>query len=55
MFASGEQNAEENHNMKVASKNVENVAYLRYLLMAVTYRTFMLRVINSRLNSRNAG
>jgi hypothetical protein len=55
MSASCEQNAEESHYMKVANKSVENVAYLRYLRMAVTYRTCLHGVINTRLNSGNAG
>jgi hypothetical protein len=54
MFASCEQNAEENHNMKVANKSVESVAYVRNFHMAVTCRTCILRVVNSRLNSGNA-
>lgn len=55
MFVSCEQNAEENHNLKVANKPVENAAYIMYLLMGVTYRTCMLGINNSRLNSENAG
>jgi len=54
MIVSCEQNAEENHNMKVANKSVENVAFLRYLRIAVTYRNCTFGVINSRLNSGNA-
>jgi len=55
MIVSCEQNEEENHNKKVANKSVENVALLRYLRMAVKYRTYMFGVINNRLNSGNAG
>ena len=57
MFASCEQNAEENHYMKLANKSVENVAYLRYTTYAYgsNITNFMLGVINSRLNSENAG
>jgi hypothetical protein len=55
MFVPCEKNTEENHNMKVANKSDENVAYLRYLRVAVTCLNCMFGVINSRLNSGNAG
>jgi len=57
MFASCKQNAEENHYMKLANKSVENVAYLMYTTYAYSSNitNFMLGVINSRLNSENAG
>jgi hypothetical protein len=51
MLMSRHQNAEENHNLKIANGFFENVAMFRYL---GTNRNLVHEEIKSRLNSRNA-
>jgi hypothetical protein len=45
------QNAGQNHNIKTATKSVENVAQLKYLGMTVTNSNLLQEEIMRRLNS----
>jgi hypothetical protein len=54
MFMSHEQNAGQNHNMKIANKHFENVAAFRYLRIALTNQNLMHEEIKSRLYLGNA-
>jgi hypothetical protein len=49
-----QQNAGENHNIKIASRTFENVAQFKYLGTTVIHRNLIQEEIKRRLNSGNA-
>jgi hypothetical protein len=51
---SHDQNAGQNHDIKVASRSFENVAQFKYLGMTVTNQTLIQEEIKRRLNASNA-
>jgi hypothetical protein len=53
MLLSHHQNAEQNHDIKIAKRSFENVAQLKYLGMTVTNQNLIRREIKGRLNSCN--
>jgi hypothetical protein len=54
MLLSCHQNAEQNHDIKVANRCFENMAQFRYLGTPVTNQNLCQEEINRRLNSSNA-
>jgi len=54
IYMSCHQNAGQNHNMKIANKSMENVAYSEYFRMAVTNQNFIHEEFKSRLTLENA-
>jgi hypothetical protein len=54
MVMSGDQNAGQNHNIKIDNKSFERVEQFRYLGTTLTNRNSIQEEIKSRLKSRNA-
>jgi ribosomal protein S2 len=54
MLLSRHQNAEQNHDIKLANRCFENVAQLRYLGTTITNQNLIQEEIKRRLNSGNA-
>jgi hypothetical protein len=54
MLVSRDQNADENQNIKIGNRTVENVSQFKYLGMTVTNQNLIQEEIKRRLNSGNA-
>jgi hypothetical protein len=54
MLLSRHQNAEQNHDIKIASRSFENVAQFRHLGTAIAIQKLIQEEIKRRLNSGNA-
>ena len=54
VFVSQEQNAEQNHNIKIGNKSLERVEQFKYLETTLTGQYSIHEEINSRLKSGNA-
>jgi hypothetical protein len=54
MLLSHQQNARQNHDIKIANSSFENVAHFKYFGTAVGYQNLIQEGIKRRLNSGNA-
>jgi ribosomal protein S2 len=54
MFLSHNQNAGQNHDIKIANSSFENVVQFRYMGMTITNQTLIQEEIKTSLNSGNA-